>query len=254
MSESLRQFLLTEAEKPFIGWDFSYLDERMASEPLHWSYPSIILPKIRRVKSLLDLGTGGGEKLARWAPLPLFTCATEGYGPNIPIAKKRLEPLGVQVFPLKDESSLPFAAQQFELVINRHESYSPKEVFRILQNGGTFVTQQVGAEDSTDINRMLDVPVESEWETWHLEYAVDELQEVGFEIVKAKECFPVTRIFDVGALVYYLKAIPWQIPDFSVEKFFDRLVEVDERIQMNGFVEVKSHRFLIEARKSGSTN
>ncbi len=27
------------------------------------------------------------------------------------------------------------------------------------------------------------------------------------------------RFFDIVAIVYYLKAIPWQIPDFSVEQY-----------------------------------
>jgi hypothetical protein len=44
----LFDFLMSEAEKPFSGWDFSYISEtgRVASEPLLWSYTSEILPKI----------------------------------------------------------------------------------------------------------------------------------------------------------------------------------------------------------------
>jgi hypothetical protein len=36
--------------------------------------------------SLLDMGTGGGELLASMAPLP-DVWATEGYPPNVPIAR-----------------------------------------------------------------------------------------------------------------------------------------------------------------------
>jgi hypothetical protein len=33
-------------------------------------------------------------------------------------------------------------------------------------------------------------------------------------VLEQKEEFPVSRFFDIGAIVYYLMAIPWQIPDF----------------------------------------
>jgi hypothetical protein len=73
--KELFNFLLSESEKPFSGWDFSYIYDtgRVDSEPLLWSYTSEILPKIRRVNSLLDMGTGGGEYLSMLQPLPLNT-------------------------------------------------------------------------------------------------------------------------------------------------------------------------------------
>ncbi len=37
-------------------------------------------------------------------------------------------------------------------------------------------------------------------------------------------------LYDVGAIVYYLKAVPWEIPDFSVEKYFDKLQEIHKLI------------------------
>ena len=58
------------------------------------------------------------------SPLPKCTCVTEGYEPNIIIAKKRLEPLGVKVYRVDNDESLPFNDETFDLVINRHESYS----------------------------------------------------------------------------------------------------------------------------------
>ncbi|MCB9453153.1 MAG: methyltransferase domain-containing protein, partial [Anaerolineaceae bacterium] len=133
MIDSLFQFLVDEANKPFSGWDFSYIEgtSRVVTAPLTWSYTSIILPKIRQSVALLDMGTGGGEFLSLLQPLPAYTCATEGYAPNIPMARERLEPLGVQVHPVTDDDTLPFPDSTFDLVINKHESYSPSEVWRI---------------------------------------------------------------------------------------------------------------------------
>ncbi len=52
-----------EEAAPFIGWDFSYLDGRMheASEP--WSYLERAATLMKEATALLDMGTGGGERL-----------------------------------------------------------------------------------------------------------------------------------------------------------------------------------------------
>ena len=56
-------------------------------------------------------------------PFPSTIFATEGYAPNVPIARKKLEPLGVTVVEVTDDTALPFQDGQFNLIINQHESY-----------------------------------------------------------------------------------------------------------------------------------
>jgi len=65
------------------------------------------------------------------------------------------------------------------------------------------------------------------------------------------EDITLTRIFDVGAIVYYLKAIPFDFPDFTVEKYYNRLVEINDYINDNGYldVDINNHRFIIKAKK-----
>ncbi|RPK04748.1 hypothetical protein FH5_01986 [Priestia endophytica] len=41
-------------------------------------------------------------------PFPKTLYATEGYKPNVPIAKERLEPLGVKVVQLHEDNKLTF--------------------------------------------------------------------------------------------------------------------------------------------------
>ena len=135
VKEELYNFLINEAERPFTGWDFSYINDRIVNDMLLWSYTSKIIPLIRKSTSLLDMGTGGGEFLSTLIPLPKKTRATEAYAPNLSIAKKNLEPLGVKVHFLADERKLPFETSEFDLIINRHEFYDPNEVFRVLKMG-----------------------------------------------------------------------------------------------------------------------
>ena len=184
MNQEIFDLLIAEANHPFSGWDFSYITAtgRMAEAPLAWSYASKLLPVLRKAQSLLDMGTGGGEYLSRLQPLPPLTCATEGYTPNIPVARKRLEPLGVQVYEVGDDGQLPFEDNQFDLVINRHEYYDPKEVLCVLKPGRRFFTQQVGGENEQTLNILLGAAA-NQYTYWTLDYAVRELQEAGWHII-----------------------------------------------------------------------
>jgi hypothetical protein len=139
-------WLHAETAVPFAGWDFSYVTRtgRMKEAPLPWNYANLVSRRLRGAESLLDMGTGGGELLSLLRPLPPRTFATEGYAPNVPVARARLEPLVVTVVEADGEADLPFADEVFELVINRHESYRPEEVCRIMKPGACFITQQVG--------------------------------------------------------------------------------------------------------------
>jgi hypothetical protein len=66
--EELFSFLIAEAEAPFAGWDFSYIHGtgRVVDSPLSWSYTSKVLMHLRKSKSLLDMGTGGGLYTTRF--------------------------------------------------------------------------------------------------------------------------------------------------------------------------------------------
>ncbi len=249
-NSTLFEQLITEAEQQaFSGWDFSYISDRWQMQPTSWDYAERVKAQLPQINSLLDLGTGGGEFLASLAPLPPDTCATEGYAPNIPIARKALEPLGVEVKEIKDDNTIPFEDNRFNLVIDRHESFVAAELSRVLKPGGVFITQQVGGQDNIRLNELLQDEVDYEFLTWIPNFIVPQLEAAGFRIIELIEEFPETVVSDIGAVVYYLKAISWQIADFSVEKYYNRLGELHNHIQDNGKLVIQSHRFFIEARK-----
>jgi SAM-dependent methyltransferase len=243
--------LIEDADQPFSGWDFSFVSGtgRMASGPLDWSYGTQALKLMQDSQSVLDMGTGGGEFLSMLRPFPPEIFATEAYEPNIPIAKEALEPLGVRVMGIKEDSDLPFETNQFESVLNKHESYSVSEIKRILKPGGTFLTQQVGGQDCLDINEAIGAEVDNEYSHWNLEYAVKELEGEGLKIISTGEQYPVQRFYDIGALVYYLSAIPWQVEGFSTKKYEEGLYKIHKGIQAKGYFEVRQHRFFIRAEK-----
>lgn len=55
---------------------------------------------------------------------------------------------------------------------------------------------------------------------------------------------------DIGALAWYLKAIPWTVPGFSIAAFRGRLVELHHQIQATGPLMVRQPLFWLAACKS----
>lgn len=137
------------------GWGWSALKGRYVETRPPWDYRAEVTALLSTAHTLLDMGTGGGEFLSSMAPLPPECWATEAYPPNVPVAAARLGPLGVRVVAVDDERHLPLPDAHFDLVINRHESFDPYEVRRILRPGGRFITQQVGGQDNVELNLAL---------------------------------------------------------------------------------------------------
>jgi SAM-dependent methyltransferase len=195
------------------------------------------------------MGTGGGELLASLAPLPEETHAIESYPPNQVIARNKLTPLGVEVHPIEEEAPLPFSSGIFDLVINRHDDFDPKEVFRVLKPGGVFITQQVGGLDNLGLNQVLEDKLSFPFTSWCLASALQGLYEAGFAIFHSDQAVRRCSFLDIGAVVYYLKAIPWQVEDFSPETHRNGLVLIHNIIEDRGKFVSTAHRFLIVAQK-----
>ena len=241
---------LKTQDEVFSGWDFSFVSEtgRMSSSLLTWSFGSLAMKKLAHAKSALDMGTGGGEHLSYLRPFPPVMKATEGYMPNVSIAKNRLEALGVKVYEVTNDQNLPFKENEFDLILNKHESFDANEVRRLISNGGTFMTQQVGGTDCAEINEWFNQPLNPEFAQWNLETARQQVEAAGFHVTDAKEEFPTQRFYDLGAVLYYLKAIPWQLEDWRASDYIPELYKLYERINKDGFVEVTQHRFILIAQ------
>lgn len=235
----------------FSGWDFSWMRRRYFESEPYWDYRELVMDRIKNISSMLDMGTGGGEFLASLPGLPLVTYATEGYPPNIPIATRRLQPLGVKVVAVEDENNLQLPDLMFDLVINRHEYYDPAEIMRILKPGGIFLTQQVGPRNCVELNQYLGAPIDANVVHWKLDQEIGALEQAGFTLLQSNEQILESNFFDIGAVVFYLKVIEWQIEGFSVEKYEARLREMHQLIEKQGAFYASEHRFLIEAQKPG---
>jgi SAM-dependent methyltransferase len=233
--------LLEEAaRRPLLGWDLSY-GGRIETSPPPWNFENIVDAWAARSPDLLDMGTGGGEWLSR-RPFPRRrTVATEGWRPNVPVAHARLAPLDVWVVAVAgapdnaDQAAhetlpaLPFADGAFHLVTNRHESFVAAEVARVLAPGGRFVTQQVGADLGAPFRTLLGAPPAAAAPDWRLSVAVDQVHAAGLEVTLWGEAAAQITFADVGALAWYLRHVPWVMPEFDIDTHREALVALHGR-------------------------
>ena len=54
---------------------------------------------------------------------------------------------------------------------------------------------------------------------------------------------------DVGAIVYYLKAVPWEVPGFGVKTHLRHLLALQERLEAGEELSFYAAKYLIEASK-----
>ena len=249
--EKLReQWLAEEAAAHIHGWDFSHLDGRYTQDDtLPWDYKREVLSALRPDSRILDMDTGGGEFLLSLNHPHHLTSAIENYPPNVELCKQTLLPLGIDFKGAAADGPLPFPDSTFDLVLNRHGSFDPREVFRVLKPGGVFLTQQVGEHNDRELVALILPHNRPSYPGWSMAPVAENLKSAGFVVEKQDEAFVPIRFFDTGALVWFARIIQWEFPGFSVDACFDRLLAVDEIIRQKGEVSGKAHRFFLQARK-----
>ena len=254
------QELLAEGlNRPFEGWDFSAVHHRNRIDPHPWDYTARVTDLARNARSMVDLGTGGGELLVDLDARPPVTIATEGWMPNVTVAARSLRPIGVHVVAVEGapdnaqqrftdvQGRLPFRDASLDVVIDRHEAFRATEVARTLRSGGRFLTQQVGSLNEIELNRALGGVAPCLSPT--LEEYVDQLEGAGLEVVDAREAFIAKRYLDIGVLVYFLRAVPWQYEGFDAIRDQEALRRIHDMILRDGSFTAHMHRFLLEAVK-----
>jgi SAM-dependent methyltransferase len=238
--------------QPFVGWDFSYLNQRKQEEQWPQRYIPRAIELMRSAQSALDLDTGGGERLLEMRSYwPTTLYATEGYPPNLRVSTERLTPLGVKVFDVEsnEKVQLPFADSSFDLVLNRHGgTMNIDEIARVLRPGGTFLTQQVHGKTLLDLLAVFNAT--PQWPDATPGRYVPWIKRVGLELINLEEYSGAEIFLDVGAIVYFLHATPWLVPGFSVATHLSQLRELQGLLNRGETLRFTTRGYLIEALKS----
>ncbi len=242
--------LIAEAESaPLEGWDFSWFEGRASEERPRWGYSRLLGERMARAAAGLDIQTGGGELLAQIPRPPPVLLATESWPPNVVVARRNLRPLGAAVVEADDEAGLPFRGDLFDLVVSRHPTVAIwDEIARVLRPGGTYFSQQVGAGSNRELTDFMmgPQPVDPGRSP---QVAVAEAQAAGLIVADLREQALRVEFYDVGAVVHFLRKVPWTVPGFTADGYADQLARMHWRIRSSGPFVSHAQRFLIEARR-----
>lgn len=250
MDASFDDLLAAGASADVSGWDFAWLDGRATEERPPWGYARLLAQRLRLATASLDIQTGGGEVLAEAPAFPPIAVATEAWPPNIAHATRTLHPRGVVLVADPDEPPLPFASDTFDLVTSRHPATIWwDEIVRVLQPGGTYLAQHVGAASAFELIEFFLGPQPEARTHRNADDEITAARAAGLEIVDVQTARLRIEIHDVAAVIYLLRKVIWWVPDFTVARYRDRLRELHERIGRTGPFVAHSTRHLIEARK-----
>ncbi len=232
------------------GWDFSHIHGRYEEErDLPWDYGKIIKWYLNDDMNILDYDTGGGEFLLSLKHPFHRTAATEGYQPNVELCKEILLPLGIDFKACDNSANIPFGNESFDLIINRHGDFNAKELYRLLKKGGVFITEQVGGDNDRDLVEMVLPNTQKPFPHLNLKEQKKVFEDAGFYILEEAEVYRPIKFYDVGAFVWFAHIIEWEFPEFSVDRCFEHLINMQKIIEGEGYIEGTIHRYLIVAKK-----
>jgi SAM-dependent methyltransferase len=251
--EMFEDLVAEGATVPVEGWDFSWFEGRASEQRPSWGYAKLLVERVARTSAVLDVETGGGEVFAQVlgqaGHLPARLAATESWPPNLEIARRNLGPFGASLIEVADDGPLPFEDGAFDLIVSRHPVVTVwEELARVLRPGGSYVSQQIGAGSNRELYEFLMGPQPAS-QARSPQRAARLAQGAGLVIIDLRQESLLTVFNDIGAIVHFLRKVPWTVPDFTVEKYRHRLVALHEQIQREGPFEAHAERFLIEAGK-----
>jgi len=233
-----------------VGWDFSCLQQ--TSEGVEWELYDVLKQKCKKTDVLLDLGTGGGEKILKVSAELKFIFGIDISPDMIKTAKRNQTNSNISNarFFEMDAEKIFFPDEMFNVITCRHSYFFPKELYRLLEKGGIFLTQQVGEADKINIKNEF-----GRGQYFGIEDGsamrehVKNLQTAGFPQIKTFEYNAVEYYSRAEDLIFLLKHTPI-IENFGNEKEdFIILKKFIDKHTTNKGIQTNSKRYMIIAEK-----
>ncbi|HEX5141671.1 MAG TPA: methyltransferase domain-containing protein [Dehalococcoidia bacterium] len=235
---------VVERAESFSGWSGVPSPRPLGAEK-PWSYSGRARELLASATSVLDLGTGGGERFSRL--LDGFVgraVATEEWAVNAPIAaaglRGRAEVVRASAF------YLPFLGASFGLILSRHEAIYPAEIARLLAPGGVFLTQQTW--------RYMEelhyyIPRKTDFGDHFHGYASG-LHASGLQVIDAREHVAPHAFSGLEDLVFLLGVAPWEVPDFDpLGRDLQALLALERDLTGPDGLVITCGHYIIEAHK-----
>lgn len=152
----MRQTKEKEFYKEIKDWDFSRFE--IESESLtKWDLYELLNKLANKESKILDLGTGGGEKLLEFFPKAKEILGTDFSDEMIKTAKKNLE-LSERKnvsFRTMDNLQMDVPQDYFNIVVARNTVTDPKQIYKCLKKGGYLLLSGVDKDDCWNLKLLF---------------------------------------------------------------------------------------------------
>ena len=235
-----------EKARRMSGWTFD-VEMSPLGPPMPWDYAERARELLADAASVLDIGTGGGERFSRILQgYDKRAVAMEGWSGNIRVAVDHLGKIGVPVV-YGSGNLLPFRDTSFEVVLNRHEGFSPEDASRIAAAGGRVLTQQVGHDNWKEFADFFPGRQPS-WGPTFGPYQ-EGFHRSGLRVLRADWHESKVAVATLDDVAYLLTAVPWVVRRFNLEGDLDTLLELERELTSDNGIVLTQTRYIIEALK-----
>ena len=155
-----KEGIIMKDEKEFYDeisdWDFSKYE--IETECLtKWELYDELKMLANKDSKILDLGTGGGEKLLEFFPEAKEILGTDFSEGMIETAKKNLVKSGRSniTFRLMDNLKMDVPDNYYDIVVARNTVTDPKQIYRCLKKGGYLLIHGVDREDCWNLKLLF---------------------------------------------------------------------------------------------------
>ena len=148
------------SEKDFYNkvknWDFSMINYEKESLTDFDLY-DLLKENTNSSSRLLDLGTGGGEKVLKYFPDCAEIIATDFSEEMINTANESLKRSGKNniTFRTMDNLNMDTPDEYFDVVVARHTCIDAKQIYKTLKNGGKLLLRGVDKLDCWQLKRLF---------------------------------------------------------------------------------------------------
>ena len=137
-------------------WDFSHInyDKEVLTE---WDQWEILKKLTNKDSKILDLGTGGGERVLKHFPKVKEILATDYSRGMIETANKNLKESGRQniTFKIMDNLKMTTPNEYYDIVNARNTVTDPKQIYKTLKHGGYAIIHGVDKLDCWELKRFF---------------------------------------------------------------------------------------------------
>jgi len=226
------------------GWDFSRMNTSHPATP--WEYVSVVRGHLRPTDTVIDIGTGGGERLLELSSDARRLLGVDPDPEMIGRARELAADMGARSVRFETGTGAEIL-DCFDVVIDRHAPFEAKVVHRLLRPNGRFVTQQVGEHNMKNVRKAFQLeanavaPINPEM-----------FIEAGLTVERFDEYDVDYVVRDIDSLVFWLHALDLAHSDFvgfDSERDADAINRLLSTSLTADGVVTNEHRYLLVAAK-----